>query len=623
VRILLLALAALVAVPTASSSSGSRAERVPQRWAVIVGINDYANFDGVEGGDLRGAVNDARSMADVLQARWGFPAENVLLLLDADATRAGIEEALTGWMAGRVQPGDLALFFFAGHGSQTIDMEGDEEDGLDETIAPQDVLPVSAERDITDDVLRSWLEKIPTDQLVVAFDACHSGTATRALSTRMKPRSLPRDVPAAIGTRGGAASPEEGLLKGSVALELAAAAPHQVAMDALFAPRGGTTPYAGGAFTTHLVRQLWKAPLGTSYRTVFRATVEAMKAERFAQDAQIDGVGDAPLFDLSPGAVTRLKTGEVAAEQTNLGLLLRAGPVQNVTVGSLYAMGGDLVRVEELAPSGAYVQPVGDLPATRDMARLAAYVLEVPALRVSAPGLDDAALGALREGIGALKIQVVTDDQADLFVRAADGGTGIFTAEGSPRGAAAGQGAALGTALAAMLRQEWAAQRIAAMDNPAPPFKVALSFVQPHQDFRRRDPIAFRVSSEQAGFLTLLDLGTDGTVTVLYPNSFVPEGRIGAGETLDIPTAAMPFRLRASGPDGWGMVRAVVTQAPLVLPHTDDPLLSAKEGVILAETAAKALHEALAGLWKLDAPLGDALPVAGWATAIVNYRIVP
>jgi hypothetical protein len=174
-----------------------------------------------------------------------------------------------------------------------------------------------------------------------------------------------------------------------------------------------------------------------------------------------------------------------------------------------------------------------------------------------------------------------------------------------------------------LLRQEWAAQRIAAMDNPAPPFKVSLAFVQASQDFRQRDPIAFRVTSERAGFLTLLDLGTDGTVTVLYPNRFVPEGRIGEGETLDIPTAAMPFRLRASGPEGWGMVRAVVTPQPLTLPATEDPLLSAKEGVVLAETAAEALHGALAGLWTEDAPLGDALPVAGWSTAIVNYRIVP
>ena len=270
-----------------SLSSGVAAQQ-PARWAVVVGINDYANFHGVEGGDLRGAVNDARSMADVLMGRWGFPAGNVRLLLDGEATRAGIEEALTGWLASRVKPGDQALFFYAGHGSQTIDMEGDEDDGLDETLAPQDVLASSSERDITDDQLRSWLERIPTDQIVVVFDACHSGTATRALSTTVRPRSLPREAPnAAAGgagrtpaTRGGDAKPEPGLLRGSVALELAAAAPDQVAMDALFAPRGGTTPYPGGAFTTHLVRQLWRAEPGTPYQTVFRAAMEGMKAER-------------------------------------------------------------------------------------------------------------------------------------------------------------------------------------------------------------------------------------------------------------------------------------------------------------------------------------------------------
>lgn len=622
-RMAVLAVGALLATAATPVSQAPHEGRVPARYAVIVGINDYANFEGLEGGDLRGAVNDAHSMADVLLGRWGFAPENVRLLLDADASKAGIEEALTGWMASRVRPGDVALFFFAGHGSQTLDMEGDEDDGLDETLAPWDVLPTSAEKDIADDELRVWLEAIPTDQIIVAFDACHSGTATRALSTRMLPRSLPREVPRVMGTRGGDAAETGGMLKGSVALELAAAAPHQVAMDALFAPRGGTTPYAGGAFTTHLVRHLWRAEPGTSYQAVFRAAFEGMKAERFAQDAQIDGAQDAPLFAVGPGESTALAAGEVAAEERADAVVLRAGPVQGITVGSLYAMGEELVRVEDVTPTGATTTPMAGASAGRTVARLAAYVPDVPALRVSAPTLGSDVLGPLREGLGDRRVYVVTDDQADLFLREEGGAVRILTAEGLVRGEVSGQGASLGDALAAALRQEWAAQRIAALDNPAPTFAVDVSFVQDTQEFRQRDPIAFRVRSERSGYLTLLDLGTDGTVTVLYPNRFVPEGRIEAGAPLEIPTGAMPFRLRASGPEGWGMVRAVVTPRPLDLGEYDEPLLSAKEGVVLAETAAAALHQALSGLWTHATPLGEAVPVEGWATAMVNYRIVP
>ncbi|HSW30320.1 MAG TPA: caspase family protein [Longimicrobiales bacterium] len=616
--------AALLAATALLASASAAAAQQPQRWAVVVGINDYANFEGVEGGDLRGAVNDARSMADVLMARWGFPAGNVRLLLDAEATRAGIEEALTGWLASRVKPGDQALFFYAGHGSQTIDMEGDEEDGLDETLAPQDVLATSSDNDITDDQLRGWLERIPTDQIVVVFDACHSGTATRALSTRMRPRSLPREAPRAVGTRGGGTSPEPGLLRGSVALEIAAAAPDQVAMDALFAPRGGTTPYAGGAFTTHLVRQLWRAEAGTAYQDVFRAAFEGMKAERFAQDPQISGSAAQPLFAVGPGEVTPLKTGEVAAGQAAGKLVLRAGPAQGVTVGSLYALGDELVRVEEVSEAGAVAASVapGAPGASRAVARLSAYVPAAPPLRLAVGDVERVVADRLRAGLAPEQYEVVDDDQADLFLRRAEGGARVLTAEGSARATVAGEGGALADALAAALRQEWAAQRIAALENPAPAFSVDVSFVQGVQEFLQRDPIALRVRSERSGHLTLLDLGTDGTVTVLYPNRFVPEGRIEAGVPLEIPTAAMPFRLRASGPEGWGMVRAVVTPGPLALPATDEPLLSQKDGVVLADVAVRALHRALSDLWTGSAPLGDALPVEGWSTGIVNYRIV-
>ena len=619
--VLALAASAVAAVPEVVREVPIRA---PNRYAVIVGVNDYANFEGVEGGDLRGAVNDARSMADVLIAKWGFKEDNVLLLLDADAPREGIRTGLTEWMARRVRPGDLALFFFAGHGSQTLDMEGDEEDGLDETIAPQDVLATSSERDITDDELRSWLQTIPTDQIIAAFDACHSGTATRAVSTRMRPRSLPREAPKGIGTRGDAEE-DPGILKGVVALELAAAAPDQVAMDALFAPQGGTTPYAGGAFTTHLVRQLWRAEPGASYVEVFRAAFEAMKAERFVQDPQIDGALDAPLFALGDDEAPNLSRGEVQATETPDGLRLQVGPVQGVTVGSLYAMGGELVRVENVEVGGALVAPVTRPPVFRDVARLAAHVPDVPALRVRADALDETVVAGIRQGLGDLRVYLVSDDQADLFLVPDEDGRGlsVLTAEGAVRARVVASGGDVATSVARTLRQEWAAQRIAALDNPSPDFDVTLSFVQGTQDFRQRDPIAFRVTSGRDGYLTLIDLGTDGTVTVLYPNRFVPEGRIQAGAALDVPTSAMPFRLRASGPEGWGMVRAVVTQTPLALGETDEPLLSNREGVVLAETAARALHQALAGLWDGAAPLGDALPVEGWATAVANYRIIP
>jgi hypothetical protein len=42
------------------------------------------------------------------------------------------------WLVQGAQPNDSLFFHFSGHGGQTEDLDGDEDDGLDETIYPVD-----------------------------------------------------------------------------------------------------------------------------------------------------------------------------------------------------------------------------------------------------------------------------------------------------------------------------------------------------------------------------------------------------------------------------------------------------------------------------------------------------
>jgi hypothetical protein len=66
------------------------------------------------------------------------------------------------------------LFFnFSGHGTQVVDLDGDEEDGFDEALCPND-FDVSGS--LTDDVLCRWLESLPAHRLFAVCDCCHSGT---------------------------------------------------------------------------------------------------------------------------------------------------------------------------------------------------------------------------------------------------------------------------------------------------------------------------------------------------------------------------------------------------------------------------------------------------------------
>lgn len=63
-------------------------------------------------------------------------------------TRANITRALK-WLVQDAKPNDQLFLHFSGHGGQTEDMDGDEEDGLDEVIYPVDF---KSNGHITDDV---------------------------------------------------------------------------------------------------------------------------------------------------------------------------------------------------------------------------------------------------------------------------------------------------------------------------------------------------------------------------------------------------------------------------------------------------------------------------------------
>lgn len=148
--------------------------------ALLVGIDHYEDSRVPA---TPGAVLDAKSLAEVVRDRFGFPAASVKLLLDQEATSERILQELRSWLVAGTQPGDRVFFFYAGHGSQLPDDNGDEEDGADETLAPYDVRPATGEHEIRDDALNGVIAQLSGRRAVLVFDSCHSGTVTRGIST--------------------------------------------------------------------------------------------------------------------------------------------------------------------------------------------------------------------------------------------------------------------------------------------------------------------------------------------------------------------------------------------------------------------------------------------------------
>jgi uncharacterized caspase-like protein len=88
---------------------------VQQKWALVVGIGQFTD---TEIPHLNYTTADADSFADALKDPkiGGFPADNVHVLTNDEATTKNIKEQLN-WIARHAQPNDLVVIYVATHGT--------------------------------------------------------------------------------------------------------------------------------------------------------------------------------------------------------------------------------------------------------------------------------------------------------------------------------------------------------------------------------------------------------------------------------------------------------------------------------------------------------------------------
>ncbi|MDL2125008.1 MAG: caspase family protein [Deltaproteobacteria bacterium] len=152
---------------------------VPENaYGVVIGIAKYED-EGIPA--LKYAKEDALEIYNILtDPRYGnFPKENVMLLLDEQATLTEIKSAMGTFLAREAGKGDMVCIYFAGHGSPEIDPTGKADDNLEKFIVPYDAKK--------DDLFSSGLsmdavskildERIESKRAVFFIDSCYSGKA--------------------------------------------------------------------------------------------------------------------------------------------------------------------------------------------------------------------------------------------------------------------------------------------------------------------------------------------------------------------------------------------------------------------------------------------------------------
>lgn len=147
--------------------------------------NHYSGWDG----KLNAAEYDANDMALIAKSQGLQPTK----LLRGDATRDAVIAAIKH-AATNLTTNDLFVISYSGHGGQLPDINGDEDDGIDETWCLFD-------GEIVDDELSNlWSMFQKGVRILVISDSCHSGTVIKAvrsfegLKTEPTPKFMPSEI---------------------------------------------------------------------------------------------------------------------------------------------------------------------------------------------------------------------------------------------------------------------------------------------------------------------------------------------------------------------------------------------------------------------------------------------
>lgn len=330
----------------------------PVKRALLVGIDRYKSK---KIRSLDGCVNDARLMHTLLQTPFGFidDDDRMRVLENEDATRDNILRALDQ-LVEKTERNDVVVIYYAGHGSQMTDREGDEASGYDNTLMPTDSEGWSGEnRDITDDelhlVLHALAEK--TRYITLIVDACHSGTISRdafgpqARGVRPDTRPISELPPSPILSsprykRRGAG---DGIPLVEKYVLMAGCRDEEKSYE--YDPPDAAGKDTHGAFTYFLAQALRGAVADSTYRDVFEVAAARVSANNPLQHPQMEGQADRKIFgikDLTPMPHVLVQSRK-GSEVT-----LNAGLAHGLTVGSLWdvhAQGTKIATAETMLGS--------------------------------------------------------------------------------------------------------------------------------------------------------------------------------------------------------------------------------------------------------------------------------
>ncbi|WKV75389.1 caspase family protein [Streptomyces sp. PCS3-D2] len=360
---------------------------MPTVNCLLVGIDAYPTHP------LTGCRNDVASAERWLRS-LADPLVNIRVLTDAGAQRSAVVKEIKTHL-GAVGPGDTALLWFSGHGSDRATEDPREATGRAQALVCHDSLDEGG-LPLADDELGALLDGIAATgaHVVAVLDCCYSGGATRE---DRRARSLPWQPSWDRLTRRGAGrslsgpaagAPRHVLLAASRLDELAYetrvpdADPHPATE---VSPSPVDPGSSHGVFSAALLEVLADLGPDASCREILDVATARMHGRPGRQHPTLHGRGDLGF----------LHGGRVPASRFRLGFAHGSWSVNCGSVHGLDAVGGEFtvrtpsggtgtVAVREVFPERSRVEPLDGLAGALDRTRLTPAVPSAMAFRPAA-----------------------------------------------------------------------------------------------------------------------------------------------------------------------------------------------------------------------------------------------
>jgi hypothetical protein len=344
---------------------------MPSLYALLVAINAYPPpIDSLDG-----CLNDVDSVEAMLRDRFDAESLHLLRLQDSAATRQAVIDSFRSHL-GQAQKCDLALFFFAGHGSQAPtggQFTTVEPSGMNSSIVCYDSrLPNGL--DLVDKDMAILISEVTANgaHLTTIFDSCHSGSMDRApgvrrINARQDPQPAakyladPAVLEAAIRNLPSSTQNTNPIALAAAACSkpgqsgphilLAACDTDQTAQEYI----DPNTDKNHGAFTYFLMDTLNRTKAGLGYRELMRLTCAAMSVDVPLQTPKVESFsGDHLLDDLFLGFDAAARTDYAIAVfgNTTNQWQLDCGATLNIAAGDRYALFTLSTEDTDLADSG-------------------------------------------------------------------------------------------------------------------------------------------------------------------------------------------------------------------------------------------------------------------------------